>query len=392
MHLVSDFFKINKVVLKNASGLLVGASLVAACGGIPKGAAVLSDTFIAGCKLEDISAKHDGRYLRVTNKDGRGGAYGGRASHRHSLGHVHGERLDVTSDAELPIGTTERGSGSAHEHLLMSDRQEPTLTDEAPNEVSHINWALFEKTGRGGCLPAASIIGYIGEGLPEGWSEVNGIKDVYIRISTDALNTIVTKDTSHSHDVRHGHRFTVFKPKPNDGTSISSFRPGTQSDVVPTVHGHQVASSQYIGGAISSTTKPALSFFKLRFIRLNEKSKKIPRGGVLMYLKPSEPRGWLRLDQAATEPINGTFLMVAEAGTQREVVHFEAGHDHKADHVHDVRTSEPTDTDGGKFDIGQGNPMALKDHAHSRSVKLEMTTEAEEHLPLYLEVHLIMKK
>lgn len=361
------------------------------CSIVPKGSVVLSDTFLSECKLKDVSEQYDGRYLRVTDIEGQGGKLGGRATHRHSFGHEHSERLNVTLDTRQPLGTEERASGSAHKHLLKSDRQTPTITDEASNEVSHIRWALFEANGSC-CLPAGTIVGFIGNGVPDGWSEVNGIEDVYIRVSTDDLNTIVSKDSAHTHNIQHDHRFLVYKPKPNDGNSVRSFRPGTQFDVSPIVHGHQIESSQFKGNDISSNAEPQLSYFKLRFIRLDEKATSLPRGVVVLYTGTGEPCGWLRLDQAATEPVSGTFLMLAGAGTQREVVHYPWTHTHTMDHGHTIKTGTPTDTDTRKLDSGINDPIAVAAHTHSADIELELEGESTEHLPLYLEVHLLMKK
>ena len=385
--------KINSL-LKSTKILFAATAIavcLAGCSIVPKGSAVLSDTYIGECKLKDVSDQYDGRYLRITAKDGRGGEKGGRQSHRHSYAHKHNDRLNETPNTQKPLGTDERASSSAHMHLLKADRQTPTLTNKSPNEVSHIRWSLFEANGSR-CLPAGTIVGYIGLDVPDGWSEVNGIKDVYIRISTDDLNTIVSIDTNHSHNYRHEHRFTTYKPKPNEGNSVRSFRPGQQSEVVPVVHGHQIGSSTFEGSDVSGATEPLLSYFKLRFLRLNEKTSSIPRGVTILYTGKGEPSGWLRLDQAATDPIDGTFLMVAEAGTKREVVHHHTTHIHTMNHGHSVITETPTDSDTRRFNTGSNLPMATTSHAHEATLDIELTGEQSEHLPEYVEVHLLMKK
>lgn len=362
---------------------------------VPRHAGVLSESRLKGGGFVDISQDYQGHYLRVTDKPHRAGMRGGQADHRHSFHHTHKFELNEAKEGFSHLGTSNsRASSRTHRHAVESHAQKPTLTDPHVNEYSYVNWGLYQKKKFGFTIPLGSIVGYLGEVVPPGWTAMGGMKEIYIRVATEGQRGQVHSiDTKHRHGVVHEHPYRVYKSEISSGTAKMGFQPHDhgQRAVVPIVHGHHIADTEYQGDEFSNEYSPRLSYFKMKFIRADDDHSTIPQGVVLLYFGGRIPHGWRRLGALAAESAVGTFLMAADVNEASKVQGFPESHAHGYAHQHSLKSGTSLETDTRKARSGGNRPLSLPSHTHEYVVQLNKRTAMAHHLPSYVEVQLILK-
>lgn len=376
--------------------LVIGSLVFSGCAVLPKGSAVLAQRELLGCGSKDISAKHADRFIRITEENGKGFSHGGSDKHWHAFGHEHQGELRITEQVIQPYGTRNLAASEFHKHRYQTVNATPTLTDAEMNRFPHVRFGLYGFDCDSHCIPGGAILGYIGKQIPEGWHSLDDYQDLYIAVGLKKdWGRPFRQNPAHAHRIDHTHDIVIKQSQRIPG-STQTFTPRIKGDMpASTTHGHLAKEKLAFSGS-SSETEPRLSFVRMQFIVANDRTIEAPSGAVVLYSGDDEPPGWIRADIRSIMPMNGAFLRVGKLDN-RTVEHYPETHTHDIRHSHRLSTKKTEAAPASGLaapDPSNRNTIALQNHTHTEETgDMEMTAASPaHHLPLYVSVHLLIKK
>ena len=377
--------------LNSFVGMSIVITLLTGCSAIPKRGIVFSDSYLDDCGLFDLSIEHDGTFLRATETLPRSLTQSGSLTHNHLIPHDHS--LLVSSNLRFkPLGLDEEGAAANHTHQVETTALSAANVNDASSSFDHIRVGLYQRRSSSRCVPQETIIGFVGEAIPENWELVNDEKIAYLLVA-DRDRTLKTQlGSAHQHEIKHGHEATISESQ----KQLQLFRdtPNHQS-ISSKSHRHTSVAFESIT-VTASPTEPELPRLAMRLLRSTKEVKRLPRGAVIGYagdrlpgLFLTFPRFWKTALPVDGTQIEGLFLS-SESNTTKPLV-FEATteHNHKYQHSHNVLSTEASES-AGSARHGINEWLSSLEHVHKERINDTNQTSSADHVPKHTNLLLLI--
>jgi len=368
--------------------------LLFGCSAIPKGGIVFSNKQIDKYGLTDLSSDFTNRYVRVTTVLDSCLSYGGNKKHKHGFEHTHSDTI-FTNDTVRPLGLTHETSAANHFHIATSISQDIKYTSENINDFDHVKWGIYQRQSKGRIVPKNTIVGYVGNEIPSGWLVIGNRDSLYIVVSEiKSRDSVVQVRERHDHSVSHSHNWTSTQ---SNEEYQQTFQP--RDGIIQTasiVHRHESTVGTSFDGN-TDVEDNELPQLQIRFIIATKDHKELPKGSVIGFKGKRLPKfiglfsyGWTAVGVFEQQSINGKFLHSASELNNLGIVENEITHSHSYSHSHTVTTDKP-DSLNQAYSEGQNQYISTMNHIHSRVIKDHLSTTKDIHLPLYVNLFLIIK-
>lgn len=374
--------------------LQLGIIILNSCASIPNGGVVFSHHMLSDCGMANISGEHNGRYVRITTDLQKSLSSGGAAKHSHAFPHVHEAKLE-SAERFHPLGTNVSGSAANHVHEIQSVRQDISDTSMDEAIFPRIEVGLYQRQTWGTCVPPGTVVGYVGEAIPDGWMLINNAETAYVRI-TDAARTLGTLPVGpHSHTATHNHELAV---EPSATNALQTFRGET--------NGVTISLPRHDHGTVTSTPStfttepvvPILPALAMRFIQTNSRQGSLPRGAVIGFagetvpwLLTTFPYRWSQVLPVDMGQLDRRFISVVSSTINLRLDDHSEIHIHRYHHSHVVTSSVAPESAGmGRSGINQ--VLSTTAHIHEGEVEADLVTEPASHVPPYTSLLLLIRE
>ena len=369
-------------------------ALLTGCAAIPKGGIVFSGDHLDGCGLFDISEPHNGSYLRVTTELPKSLTMGGAPKHNHGIEHGHSGDTWST-DAMNPMGLTNEAAAKNHKHAVETTAVTAISVSTETVDFDHIRVGLHQRVESGHCAPSGTIIGYVGEEIPEGWEAIGDGHVTYLRVAATNRGTETQLGNSHDHEVAHAHEAIIGA---SDGRQLQFYEPGhtgaALSDRSHVHNGVKVALAEVESG----DARPDLPSLAMRLIRSKDPVGTLPRGAVIGFagkrlpgLLSSFPRTWRTALPLDGQSSDGLFVAADRSAVSAAIRKKDISHQHSLAHEHTVISGESLEA-AGKARAGRGQYVSVLKHLHKQNIGNDSETEMNEHLPPYTNLMLLIRE
>ncbi|WP_417558253.1 hypothetical protein [Mesoflavibacter zeaxanthinifaciens] len=364
------------------------------CSAIPKGGIVFSNKQIAEYGLKDLSSDYTNRYVRITTTLDSCLSYGGNENHKHGFEHSHSDTI-FTNETVRPLGLSHETSAANHFHIATSTSQDIKYTSESNNDFDHVNWGIYQRQTKGRLVPINTIVGYVGNEIPNGWQLVSDRDSLFIVVSEiKSRDSVFQEKEEHNHNISHNHSWTSTQSNEQYQQTFQPSEGTIQTAAI--VHQHEKTEGTSFSGK-TDNERIELPQLQIRFIIATKDNKELPKGSVIGFKGQRLPKfmglfsyGWKTVGVIEQQAINGKFLYSSSQLNSIDIVENEITHSHMYSHSHTVSTGKP-DSLNQAYAEGKNQYISTKDHVHSGVIEDTSSITKDNHLPRYLNLFLIIK-